>query len=210
MSKWLIVLVLALLPQYDAGQKGTEQTRANPHSSSYAEASITPAFTADGKLEPPTRYREWVYLSAGMDMNYSPGAAAPDQHTFDNVFVDPAAYRSFLQAGHWPDKTIFALEIRRAQSNGSINKRGQFQSGQVVGLEVHVRDEKHFSGGWAFFSFEGQKPAEMIPTTASCYSCHQQHGAVDTTFVQFYPTALEIAKAKKTLSAEYLKESAEK
>jgi len=210
MSKWLIVLVLALLPQYEAGHKGTSQTGTGAQASSTAEAPIIPAFTADGKLEPPSRYREWVYLSTGMDMNYNPGAVTPDQHTFDNVFVDPAAYRSFLQTGHWPDKTIFALEIRNAQSQGSINKRGHFQSGQVVGLEVHVRDEKRFPGGWAFFSFADQKPAEMIPTTASCYSCHQQHGAVDTTFVQFYPTALEIAKAKKTLSAEYLKESAEK
>jgi hypothetical protein len=31
---------------------------------------------------------------------------------------------------------------------------------------------------------------------------------VDTTFVQFYPTLLPIAKAKATLSAAYVKESA--
>jgi hypothetical protein len=31
---------------------------------------------------------------------------------------------------------------------------------------------------------------------------------VDTTFVQFYPTLLPIAKAKRTLSASYLKEEA--
>jgi acyl carrier protein phosphodiesterase len=48
----------------------------------------------------------------------------------------------------------------------------------------------------------------MTPTAASCYSCHAQHGAVDTTFVQFYPTLLPIAKAKGTLSAEYQKEAA--
>jgi len=43
----------------------------------------------------------------------------------------------------------------------------------------------------------------MIPRTASCYSCHAAHGAVDTTFVQFYPTLLPIATAKETLSAAY-------
>jgi len=31
---------------------------------------------------------------------------------------------------------------------------------------------------------------------------------VDTTFVQFYPTLLEIAKRKNTLSTVYLKEEA--
>jgi hypothetical protein len=46
----------------------------------------------------------------------------------------------------------------------------------------------------------------MIPATASCYSCHEQHGAVDTTFVQFYPTLLPIAIEKHTLSPSYLKE----
>jgi len=38
-----------------------------------------------------------------------------------------------------------------------------------------------------------------------CYSCHEQHGAVDTTFVQSYPTLLNIAKRKNTLNPAYLK-----
>ena len=41
-----------------------------------------------------------------------------------------------------------------------------------------------------------------------CYTCHTQHAAVDTTFVQFYPTLLPIAQSKGTLSASYQKESA--
>ena len=50
----------------------------------------------------------------------------------------------------------------------------------------------------------------LLPREMDCYSCHQQHGAVDTTFVQFYPTLLEIAKKKNTLSAAYAKEEAGK
>jgi hypothetical protein len=73
-------------------------------------------------------------------------------------------------------------------------------------VEVHVKDEARFPGGWGFFSFDGDKPATMIPATASCYSCHEQHGAVDTTFVQFYPTLLPTANEKHTLSPSYLKE----
>jgi hypothetical protein len=46
----------------------------------------------------------------------------------------------------------------------------------------------------------------MTPTTADCYSCHASHAAVDTTFVQFYPTLLPIAKSKNTLTPAYLKE----
>jgi hypothetical protein len=43
-----------------------------------------------------------------------------------------------------------------------------------------------------------------------CYSCHEQHGAVDTTFVQFYPTLLPIATQKGTLSAAYKKDEGKK
>jgi len=48
----------------------------------------------------------------------------------------------------------------------------------------------------------------MVPLSAACYTCHAAHGAVETTFVQFYPTLLPIAKNKGTLSASYLKENA--
>jgi hypothetical protein len=50
----------------------------------------------------------------------------------------------------------------------------------------------------------------LLPKEMECYSCHAQHAAVDTTFVQFYPTLLEIAKKKNTLSPAYLKEESSK
>ncbi len=43
----------------------------------------------------------------------------------------------------------------------------------------------------------------MIARSADCYSYHADNGAVDTTFVQFYPTLLAIARAKKMLSTNY-------
>jgi hypothetical protein len=128
---------------------------------------------------------------------------------FDNVFVNPDAYRNFLTTGTWPDKTILVLEVREAKSKGSINQHGQFQGTQLMGFEVHVKDETRFPGKWAFFDFDSpEKRGTLIPQGAPCYSCHAAHGAVDTTFVQFYPTLLPIAEAKKTLSAAYLKDEA--
>lgn len=70
-------------------------------------------------------------------------------------------------------------------------------------VEVHVKDAARFGGGWAFFGFAGTQPAKMIAPTAECYSCHASHAAVDTTFVQLYPTLLPIAQRKATLSAAY-------
>ena len=39
----------------------------------------------------------------------------------------------------------------------------------------------------------------MIPRTATCYACHEAHGAVDTTFTQFYPVARAVAARAGTL-----------
>jgi hypothetical protein len=172
-----------------------------------AASSDAPAYTKTGELLPPANYREWVYLTTGMDMSYTPKAAGLDHSMFDNVFVNPAAYRSFLTTGTWPDKTVLILEARGASSKGSINKSGHFQSGGVMDLEVHVKDEARFPGKWAFFSFDSASAnGTLIPQGASCYTCHAEHGAVDTTFVQFYPTLLPVAEKKGTLSAAYLKE----
>ncbi len=172
------------------------------------DAAVEPAYDSAGRLQLPFKYREWIYLTSGLDMSYDPKPEMAMNSSFDNVFVNPAAYRAFVATGTWPDKTVLVIEGRKAQSRGSINQHGNFQSTQMTGFEAHVRDEAKTPGGWAFYSFDSDKPAQQIPVAADCYSCHQQHAAVATTFVQFYPTLLPIAKEKKTLSAEYLKESA--
>ena len=162
------------------------------------------AFSADGKLAFPADYRTWVYLSSGMDMVYTEGGGG-QMHAFDNVFVNPAAYAAFQQTGTWPDKTVLVLEVRGAQEHASINKGGRSQSNRMA-VEVHVKDAARFKGGWGFFGFSGEQPASLIPQAAACYACHQDHAAVDTTFVQFYPTLLPVSTAKATLSAAYLAE----
>ncbi len=132
-------------------------------------------------------------------------AEMQDHSMFDNVFVNPEAYRSFLATGTWPDKTVMILEAREAISKGSINERGHFQSGEVMGFEVHVKDEARFPGKWAFFEFDSPSGnGTLIPQGAPCYTCHAAHAAVDTTFVQFYPTLLPVATKKGTLSARVL------
>jgi hypothetical protein len=176
-----------------------------------AATASAPAYTADGRLILPADYREWVYLSSGVDMSYNPKAMASPEPMFDNTFVNPESWRAFRKTGTWPDKTVIVLEVRGSTGKGSINHRGHFQSGDAQGMEVHVKDTARFNGGWAFFSFDDSPdPAKQIPTDQACYSCHAAHGAVDTTFVQFYPTMLPIAKQHSTLSAAYLKDEAER
>jgi hypothetical protein len=170
-------------------------------------ASSAPEYTSDAQLKFPEHYREWIYLTTGFDMSYNPAMQMADHHMFDNVFVNPEAYKAFVETGTWPDKTMLVLEGRGAEGKGSINQGGNYQGTETMGVEVHVKDEAHFPGKWAFFAFDDSKTAKMIPTSATCYSCHADHAAVDTTFVQFYPTLLPTAKSKGTLSAAYQKEN---
>lgn len=157
-----------------------------------------PQYTSDGAMRLPASYREWVFLSSGLAMTYGPAGQTNAQGNprFDNVFASPAAYKSFLKTGTWPDKTILVLEVRDSDSNVSINTGGRVQTG-LAAIEVHVKDSAR--GGWAFYGFGKSDTAKLIPATANCYSCHDQHGSVDSTFVQFYPTLIDVAKRKGTL-----------
>jgi len=160
-----------------------------------SSASV-PQYTQDGKLMRPGNYREWIYLSSGLGMNYGP--AAHDAPAFTNVFVAPAAYRHYMASGGWPDKTMFVLEEYSASSHGSIVKQGQFQDA-LLGVEAEVKDESRFPEKWAYFGFgvDG-KTASRIPQD-HCWSCHNQHAAVENSFVQFYPTLLKVAYRKNTI-----------
>jgi hypothetical protein len=167
------------------------------------------AYAADGQVKFPADYRQWVFLSSGVGMTYGPiGAAARmGPPMFDNVFVNPKSYREFLKTGHWPDKTMFVLEVRTSESHASINKDGHFQT-DIMGIEAEVKDHSAKTGEWTFYGFGDVKDtatavAKPIGRDASCYSCHGKNTAVENTFVQFYPVLYDIAQKKKTLNAGF-------
>jgi hypothetical protein len=174
-----------------------------------AVAADPAQYTAENRLVIPANYRQWIFLTSSLDLNYDqpvPGASQAGS-LLDNVFVNPAAYAQFVNTGHWPDGTVLVKENRLAATAGTISKSGKYQTG-VVSMELHVKDTRRFAGGWAFYVSDGTQPGQYVPTREDCYSCHGEHGAVDTTFVQFYPTLLQIASAKGTLSPGYLKDRA--
>jgi hypothetical protein len=163
--------------------------------------STDPRFTSDGQLMRPENYREWVYLSSGLGMTYGTVQAAANAahgERFDNVFVTPQAYKAFLRTGVWPDGTMFILEVRTSTTRGSINRGGHYQE-DVVGVEAHVKDEARFPDKWAFFDLGTSAPtAKPFAANSACQTCHSKNGAVDDTFVQFYPTLLPVARARHT------------
>jgi len=200
-TRWL-GLLLVLVGMFALLAKpifaGEEKPVAAKVSPGYA-----PRFTADNQFIRPENYREWVYLSSGLGMSYSGEAPSGNSSMgpmFDNVWVHPEAYRHFLATGAWPDKTVFVLEVRHSTVKTNPNKGGHFQA-ELVALEAEVKDESRFPTKWAYFGFmrDGklQDSASAFPNSA-CYQCHTDNGAVDHTFVQFYPTLRPIAEAKGT------------
>ena len=182
---------------------------ASPGKGTNTPSTEGPEYTADAQLKLPEHYREWVYLTSDFYAASNPAKMqAGGQRKFNNILVNPDAYRAFLQTGTWPDKTMFVVDQREGDDmkSSNPNQKGVAQSSEI-GLAMHVKDEARFPGKWAFFGFSGgATTGKMIPVTAGCYSCHAANGAADTTFVQFYPTLLPIAKSKNTLSPTYLEE----
>lgn len=172
-------------------------------------SSERPSYTADGKLQRPDGYREWVYLSTGLGMTYGPTQPAPGQpRMFTNVFVNPASYREFMKSGRWPEQTVLVLEIRRSATSASIDNGGVTQAARVT-IEVEVKDSVRFAatGGWGFFDFSGRPDmltaTSQLEGTASCYTCHRNNTAVENTFVQFYPDLMEVARQRGTVKPAY-------
>ena len=170
-----------------------------------------PTYVNGNNLMRPANYREWVFIGSGLGMTYDASVAG---QTFTNVFVNPAAYRGFMATGRWPDKSVFVLEFRASATEAPPNTAGRFQT-RLVGLEAEVKDAR-FPDGWAFYNFrlkpEATGPAgspavvadSVAPLAgkdvASCVECHTKSTAVERTFVQFYPTLLDVAREKGTLN----------
>jgi hypothetical protein len=116
------------------------QVAAQPQAAAQPPADASaPVYLPDGRMVFPAQYREWIFLTCGLDMNYSATAPMPGQSMFDNVFVNPEAYREFLLTGTWPERTMLVKEMRGGAQKGSINKHGKFQTTELMDVEVHVR-----------------------------------------------------------------------
>ena len=164
-----------------------------------------PRYESSGELMLPEDYRSWPFIGAGLGMTYDGERGTPQGETprFTHAFVNPSAYRHFMETGTWPDGSVFMLEFRASASEGSINRSGRFATDLVL-LEAEVKDSR-FPDGWAFFVFgRGNAVAKSAAplsreAAAPCVACHSEHAAVERTFVQFYPTLLDVAREKGTL-----------
>ena len=162
-------------------------------------AMVEPKFTAGNELVRPTGYHEWIFLGSSLGMGYQRSGGDKNEPTFHNVYTQPEAYRAYLKTGKFPDKTIMILELMTAGANASINKEGHFED-RLIGIEASVKDVNRFPEKWAYFNFIGNDRKPLVQSKAfakqTCWSCHDEHAAVDNVFEQFYPVLRE-AKQKQ-------------
>jgi hypothetical protein len=148
-----------------------------------------PRYAEGNQLIRPEGYRQWMFVGANLGMGYKEGQA-PKTPSFHNIFIQPDAYRRFAATGKFPDKTMLVMEVVTAGTNASINRNGHFQD-HLRGVEVALKDEGRFAEKWAYFNFIGTDGAALPKAKAfpkeACWKCHNEHGAADNVFVQFYP-----------------------
>ena len=155
------------------------------------DGMTVPTYTADGDLILPEDYRTWIFVGASLGLSYSEGAAEREgPGAFTNVYIQPEAYRYFMETGEFPEGTMLPMDIYRPGSRESINQAGYFEK-DFLGMEVAVKDSKRYEEGWAYLSFRDRsgglrESASAFPKDR-CYDCHAEHAATDNVFTQFYP-----------------------
>jgi len=142
-----------------------------------------PQYRKGGELVRPDNYRDWVFLPSGFGMNYSP-AAAPltSSQCLCSAVGKPRVCADGALARQNP--------IRYGRTDGAKPRFHHRLLLWVWGIEVK---DSALSEKWAYYSFASNRTGSANPRQA-CFSCHEQHAAVEHTFVQFYPTLKPIAK----------------
>ena len=150
-------------------------------------------FEGQDTLLRPEGYREWIFVGSSLGLRYdeNPAKEQPQKpEHFNNVYINPVAYRQFSKTGKFPDGTVLILEIATLETKKEPGLQGAHQK-DFIRLEAAVKDSQRFADGWAYFSFtekEGKLKDKSQPFAKSaCYDCHHSKAATDHVFTQFYP-----------------------
>ena len=183
---------------------GAAYVNLNPSSASLDPQKMSlPKYTDDKQLMFPEGYHSWVFVGASIGLSYvesAPEDAKRDSGpgAFHHVYIQPEAYAHFQKTGQFPEKTMLVMEVHRSEQKVSPNKQGYFE-GERAGIEVALKDHEKFEEGWAYFNFgNGRKRSTSAFPKNACWSCHNQHGATDNVFTQFYPILRDLDRTKST------------
>ena len=164
-------------------------------------------FNAENVVNAPKGYRQWIFVGSPLTPNALNDGSAPFPE-FHNVYVEPSAFKHFVDTGEWAEGTQIAKELALVYQNDNDELGATFevsghgyQQGEFSGLELTVKDSARFPempGGWAYFSFGHHAPPYAETATAfaseSCNACHDANADTDFVFTQFYPVLRAVQK----------------
>jgi Cytochrome P460 len=144
-----------------------------------------PRFASDGRLLRPEGVDRWVLVGTSLGQGYT-DATEDGPGMFHRIYLESSAYEHFLGTGEFREGTMLALVIRRPERRVAPSRTG-WTEGELLTLEMAVKDGARFPGGWAYFDFGRDGDSAAAIPRERCASCHAQHAAIDNVFVQFYP-----------------------
>ena len=111
----------------------------------------TPQYDGKGQLLRPADYREWMFLSAGFGMNYSPAPGQPrNVHQRFRAALGLqriCEVRQVARADHVRDR-----RARRGEPAVPSTRQGHYQT-DLMGLAVEVKDSAKNPDKWAYYGF---------------------------------------------------------
>jgi hypothetical protein len=148
---------------------------------------VMPRYDAEGALKLPENYRQWVFVGSSLGLSYSEGQRGAEM--FHHTLMEPSAYEHYARTGTFREGTMFALLLHGTKDGVLPGRQGRF-AGDLMAVEMSVKDTTHLAEGWGYYNFGGpngiRQTAKAMPKN-SCYSCHHENAASDHVFIQFYP-----------------------
>ena len=175
------------------------RTQSSALSSVQSVQTSGPQYDSTGALIRPKNFETWVFVGASTGLSYQEASKPSGMGSFHNVYLRPEAYKTYLETGQFPEKTMLILAIYDPAQKVEPAHGGYFE-GQFAALDVAVKDHEHFPNGWAYFNFgERGNLAEATHAVQAnqCFTCHKERGADDNVFVQFYPILRRIFETHK-------------
>jgi len=164
-------------------------------------------FDESGEAQRPRGYRSWVHVSTAWEPITTTILDGTVTRTpeFNNVYIEPNAFRGYMKTGKWPDGSVFVKEFSFTSIDAKCDGpdayicprwygKGIFQHG-YTGIGVMLKDKTRFPdepGNWGYFSYGHQAPpyAKTSPVRGreQCAQCHIDHAgpSVDYVFSAFH------------------------
>ncbi|MFK3663255.1 cytochrome P460 family protein [Scandinavium sp. NPDC088450] len=157
-------------------------------------------FRADGAVKLPGDFHHWVHVGTFVKesgTNIFDGSKI-DAPLIGNTYIEPSAYRYYMETGKWADGSQIVKEFTAAEKDKNCDPVSHvcktplgtaIYQENYTGFGYMVKDKKRFpndAGNWAFFTSGNVKPpypetAQKLPA-AQCSACHIAH-ASDQDFV---------------------------